>query len=298
MAYDYESDLQRLKEQQKASAIADLQKERDTSLSNLNAEEATIKPTYYKKKDSANVQNQVAAKNFHEYLVNSGRSNSGIGAQYEMSRQNTLQRNLNDLNKEEASAIADVARRKTDVNNAYNTGLTSANAQIEANYITNLLAERQKAWEREQAEKEFNESVRQFNTSLAASRSSGGGGGSRSSGSSRSSGKTTSSDTLEWKPNGAYTATVQGNYITYTDKSNSNNKISVPKGYNPFTGTYNKDVANGVFGNGYQPNNIEGEKLTSSGKVTTYNGQKQTIWKTSDGQKWLWNGQTNSYESV
>ena len=138
MNYDYEADLNRLKEQQKQAAIADLDKQKNQSLSDLNAEEATIKPTYYKKKDTANVQNQVAAKNFHEYLVNSGRSNSGIGAQYEMSRQNSLQRSLNDLNTQEAADLADIARRRTDVNNAYNSGLTSANAQIEANYITNL----------------------------------------------------------------------------------------------------------------------------------------------------------------
>lgn len=283
MAYDYESDLQRLKEQQKASAIADLQKERDTSLSNLNAEEATIKPTYYKKKDSANVQNQVAAKNFHEYLVNSGRSNSGIGAQYEMSRQNTLQRNLNDLNKEEASAIADVARRKTDVNNAYNTGLTSANAQIEANYITNLLAERQKAWEREQAEKEFNESVRQFNTSLATSRSSGS--GSRSSRSSSGS---------------ASNKKYQVNTQWYQGDLNSDAKY----------GTFGTKDTNGIS---YQPNNIGKDKngnvkyLKSSGKTvgemygagtltgaTGANIDNQTVWKYGKDY-YVWDGSQNQY---
>lgn len=263
MTYNYEADLQRLKEQQKASAIADLQKERDTSLSNLNAEEATIKPTYYKKKDSTNVQNQIAAKNFHEYLVNSGRSNSGIGAQYEMSRQNTLQRSLNDLNKEEAGALADVARRRTDINNAYNTGLTSANAQIEANYITNLLNERQKAWEREQAEKEFNESVRQFNLSLASSRSSGG--------SSRSS-----------------------------SKSSSNN---ITTAY--YSGKINDDAKYGTFSNGYQPNNVNGDKLTGTGKYIMKDGitlqgtktqTKQQIWQTSDGTQYYWDGNSNKYK--
>lgn len=170
MNYNYEEDLNRLKEAQKQAAIADLGKQKNQSLSDLQAEESKIKPTYYKKRDTANTQNQIAAKNFHEYLVNSGRSNSGIGAQYEMARQNTLQKNLNELNTQEAADIADINRRRTDVNNAYTSGLASANAEIEANYIQNLLNERQKAWERQQAEKEFNESVRQFNAQLAASR--------------------------------------------------------------------------------------------------------------------------------
>ena len=170
MNYNYEEELNRLKEAQKQAAIADLDKQKNQSLSDLQAEESKIKPIYYKKRDTANTQNQIAAKNFHEYLVNSGRSNSGIGAQYEMARQNTLQKNLNELNTQEAADIADINRRRTDVNNAYTSGLSSANAEIEANYIQNLLNERQKAWERQQAEKEFNESVRQFNAQLAASR--------------------------------------------------------------------------------------------------------------------------------
>ena len=181
MNYNYEEDLNKLKDAQKQSAIADLEKQKNQSLSDLQAEEAKIKPTYYKKRDTANTQNQIAARNFHEYLVNSGRSNSGIGAQYEMARQNTLQKNLNELNTQEAADIADINRRRTDVNNAYTSGLASANAQIEANYIQNLLNERQKAWERQQAEKEFNESVRQFNAQMAASRSRSSGGSSRSS---------------------------------------------------------------------------------------------------------------------
>lgn len=186
MNYDYESDLNKLKDAQRQQALSDLEKQKNQALSDLNAEESKIKPTYYKKKDTANTQNQLAAKNFHEYLANTGRYNSGIGAQYEMARQNSLQRSLNDLNTQEVAEFADINRRRTDVNNAYNSGLASANAQIEANYIQNLLNERQKAWERQQAEKEFNESVRQFNAQIAASRSR-----SRSSGGSSSKSKDT-----------------------------------------------------------------------------------------------------------
>lgn len=207
MNYNYEEDLNRLKEAQKQAAIADLDKQKNQSLSDLQAEESKIKPTYYKKRDTANTQNQIAAKNFHEYLVNSGRSNSGIGAQYEMARQNTLQKNLNELNTQEAADIADINRRRTDVNNAYTSGLSSANAEIEANYIQNLLNERQKAWERQQAEKEFNESVRQFNAQLAASRA-------RSSGSSRSSRRSRGSSSSKSKD----TTAAVNNLMAQLDK--------------------------------------------------------------------------------
>ena len=276
MDYNYEADLQKLKEQQQKKAMADLKNQQNQSLSNLNAEEATIKPTYYKKKDTANVQNQLASKNFAEYLANSGRSNSGIGAQYEMSRQATLQRNLNELNTEEAAAIADINRRKTDVNNAYESGLASANAQIEADYITNLLNERQKAWERQQAEKEFNESVRQFNASLAASRS--------------SSRRSSSSSSKKYEVNTPY----------YQGDLNSDVKY----------GTFGTKDAYGIS---YQPNNIGKDAdgnvkyLKSSGKTvaemygagtlvgsTGANLDNQTVWKYGKNY-YIWDGSQNQY---
>jgi len=146
---DYEKDLQNLKEAQKNAAIADLQKTRDTSLSDLQAEESKIKTNYDSARNSANVQNRVAARNFQEYLANTGRANSGIGAQYEMSRQNSLNNNINALNTQEAADRADIERRRTDVGNAYNTGLAGANSKVEADYINNLLTQRQQQWQNE-----------------------------------------------------------------------------------------------------------------------------------------------------
>ena len=186
---NYEQELNNLRNAQKNAAVADLQATRDTSLSNLQAEEAKIKPTYAAQRSTANAQNRIAARNFQEYLANTGRANSGIGAQYEMSRQNSLQNGLNAINSAEAQSLADIARRRSDVQNAYNTGLASANANVEANYIKNLLDQRQQQWERDFAQKQFDESVRQYNQNrqdqLNRAFSSGGGSGSRSSGGSR-----------------------------------------------------------------------------------------------------------------
>lgn len=198
---NYEKELQNLKNAQKNAAMADLQKTRDTSLSNLAAEEAKIRPEYAAQRSTANANNRVAARNFQEYLANTGRANSGIGAQYEMSRQNNLQSGLNAINAAEAQSVADVARRRSDLENAYNTGLASANAQVEANYIQNLLNQRQQQWEREFAQKQFDEQVRQYNQNrqdqLNRAFSSGGGSGKTSSSVSKSTStrKTTSNAT-------------------------------------------------------------------------------------------------------
>ena len=298
MNFDYESDLNRLKEQQKQQAIADLDKQKNQSLSDLDAEEKTIKPTYYQKKDTANVQNQVNAKNFHEYLVNNGRSNSGIGAQYEMSRQNTLQRNLNDLNKEEASALSDIARRKTDVNNAYNTGLTGANAQIEADYIQNLLAQRQAAWEREMQQKQYDESVRQFNESLAQQQR-----------------EFEAQQQLQREQ--LYASRYSGGSSRSSSSSSSSKKQQINTQW--YQGDINSDAQYGTFstkdmyGQSYQPNNLGLDKdgnvkyLQSSGKTvgqmygagqivgaTGANLDNQTVWKYGKNY-YIWDGSQNQY---
>ena len=167
MAIDYETQLNKMKEAQKQSAIADLENTRNQALSDLQAEQEKNAASFNAQRNQANIQNQLAAKNFKEFLVNSGRSNSGILPQYEMNRQNNLQRNINDINSSQNMALADINRRNTLANQAYNSGLQSANANIEANYITNLLAQQQAAWQREMEQKKFDEQVRQYNENMA-----------------------------------------------------------------------------------------------------------------------------------
>lgn len=66
-------------------------------------------------------------------------------------------------------------------------------------------------------------------------------------------------------------------------------------GRNPYTGTMNKDIKNGTFSNGYQPNNINGQKLSKSGITDVVNGVTQNVWKTPDGKLWIWDGTQNKY---
>ena len=116
-----------------------------------------------------------------------------------MQNANNLATNINNLNLGEASALADINRRTSLANDAYNSGLAGANAQIEANYIQNLLNEREKARQADLQERQFQEQIRQFNENMALQRQqlysrfssgSGGGGGSKSSGSYEETGDT------------------------------------------------------------------------------------------------------------
>ena len=237
---NYEQELNNLRNAQKNAAVADLQKTRDTSLSNLQAEEAQIKPTYAAQRSTANAQNRIAARNFQEYLANTGRANSGIGAQYEMSRQNSLQNGLNAINAAEAQSIADIARRRNDVQNAYNTGIAGANAQVEANYINNLLAQRQQQWERDFAQKQFDESVRQYNQNrldqLNRAFSSGGG---RSSSGSRSGGSGKTAKTTSAKSLGNQVANIVNDRTTPANANNNANDYTVSSVMTPKLSTTN-----------------------------------------------------------
>lgn len=74
-----------------------------------------------------------------------------------------------------------------------------------------------------------------------------------------------------------------------------------------YQGNLNPDAKNGTFSNGYQPNNINGKKLSKTGDTITFNTQTlsgqnntvtQNIWKTSDGTKYYWDGRYNQYFKV
>ena len=69
------------------------------------------------------------------------------------------------------------------------------------------------------------------------------------------------------------------------------------QGINPYTGTKNPDAKNGTFGNGYQPDNIGGKKLSNSGMTTNVTGKNQTVWE-ANGKYWIWYGKENKYIEV
>lgn len=261
---NYEEDLNRLKTAQRDAAIADLENTRNQALSNLQAERNQNAATYNQQRSVANAQNRLNAKNFQEYLASTGRANSGLSAQARMQNANNLATNLNYLNSGEAGALADINRRTTLANDTYNTGLAGANANIEANYIQNLLNERERARQAELQERQFQEQIRQFNENMALqrqqlqSRFSGGSGGGRSTSS------TSNSDEY------GFTDSAQTDAQKY-----------------------------GTFSNGYQPKGISGHgTLSKSGDTINVNGKTQNIWKTKDGALWYWDGSDRQYKQI
>lgn len=72
-------------------------------------------------------------------------------------------------------------------------------------------------------------------------------------------------------------------------------EYTVEKGVNPYTGTKNPDAKKGTFNNGYQPNNVNGKKLSKTGITDVVNGVTQNVWKDTSGKKWIWDGTQNKY---
>lgn len=71
-----------------------------------------------------------------------------------------------------------------------------------------------------------------------------------------------------------------------------------------YQGNLNPDAKNGTFSNGYQPNNVNGNKLSKTGDTivfdtVTLSGERksveQNIWRTSDGKQYYWDGRYNKY---
>ena len=155
----------------------------------------------------------------------------------------------------------------------------------------------------QQWQTEFDEAKRQYDEQMgfqreqyeyqkaqAAKASSSGGNGSGSGDS--------GSDTLYY-----YAYTDDNGNAVYHVNGDSNKEYKVQAGLNPYTRTKNPDAANGTFSNGYQPDNIGGDKLSKAKDEnglemsTNITGKNQTIW-TVNGRYYLWRGDLNRYVEV
>jgi hypothetical protein len=273
-----------------------------------------------------------------ESMANSGLNNSGVSETAKLGAYNTYQNRLANSNKVLQDAITEYdnsmneARLTNDVTKAQNA-LSKLQMQLEyqQNYMSNkstitqnqlsnnqsldsdfynryqteyaniqnekAQAENIRQWEAEMAEKQ-----RQYNESLAYQKeqdklsqanwekeyalSKQSLNSSKKSEELGGSGGTGGSETLE--------NTTSGNGVTIKA--------------NPYTNTINPDAKNGVFSNGYQPNNVDGNPLEKS-KYTVgqlfYNAvnnlgndmSKQSIWQCK-GKYYVWNGSINDYIDV
>lgn len=72
-------------------------------------------------------------------------------------------------------------------------------------------------------------------------------------------------------------------------------EVTLKTGTSPYTNNVNPDAKNGVFDNGYQPDNVSGSKLEQTAQTDIINGQEVPIYKDTNGDKWIWDASANKY---
>jgi hypothetical protein len=128
---DYEAQLKALRDAQYQARAEALDKQRNSSLSDLDSEKSKIAPRYYDKRNQAGAQSDVGALNFAQFMAS--RSIQGnAGAMPEIYRNNALQSNIGALNQQEATENANIESRRSDINRAYESDLAAAKADIDA----------------------------------------------------------------------------------------------------------------------------------------------------------------------
>lgn len=176
-----------------------------------------------------------------------------------------------------ANQKGDIDLAKQNALDTLSTNLATTLSNIEQSRIGNI-AEIEASYD---AQAQSNAVSRYNSTISSGSRGySGGGSGNNS------------DDIMLWYYTGTYDE--DGNPIFRNSEGKTQ---SFGEGVNPYTGTVNKDINNGVFRNGYQPNNINGILLEDSGYETNITGKVQTIW-TENGRYWLWRGDLNQYVEI
>lgn len=276
----------------KNNALQQLQTQQDNAIYNINTNKSTINANAENNAKQLYINKLLALKSNDAAMKRAGLGTQGIVGSQVNSINNNYGTNLSSVLNQKSSDLQELEKQKNDtllnysnsrvdLTNQYDTNYSNALASIndkalsQYNTIYNsYLAMKQQQYENEQAELARQEQIRQFNERIALERaamyynnnSGGGYGGS------------TLDDTT-------------GTPVTNTQKQFSKLVLAAQQKYK-------------TFSNGYQPKGIiydEGNKSVDYGKVTDsgarqyINGQLQTVWKTSNGQRWLWDGSIGQY---
>jgi len=281
--------LKQLAETEKQNKRTELERSRTDATLASETEQKKLAPTFTKAKQSANVKSQLGAKNLAEFWARRGQTNQGISAQAELSRQNVLGRDIGDINQQRATSNLGFREDRQGINRQFQGDLAQGLGAIDENLQANLYDERL----RQQAAAEARRNAY-----------------------ASSSNSTPKSQTLKGvliPHDYAVQNQIKGVPISSTTMRYQvgNDFVDMPKGTNPFTGTENKDTyittkgkygdkdttVLSVFSNGYQPNNVAGNKLRKTLTSGNVNGQEQNVWYEGTNY-YFWDGANNKYQKL
>ena len=127
-SYEY---INQLKEAQRQSRIAALDKSRSAALGSLDTEQASVEPMYYDKRNQAAATSDVGAMNFAQYMAARGIKGAS-GAMPEIYRQAGLQGQIGALDRQEAANLGAIERQRANIESGYASDVASANADVES----------------------------------------------------------------------------------------------------------------------------------------------------------------------
>ena len=126
-------------EAQKQARINALSSVKTAAMTQLGAEQKTIAPKYLEQRTGLGVSSQMQARSFDEYLAQRGLTSSGASAAGEIARNVVTQQGLTDIGAQEANAYSDIERRRTEAENAYQTGVAGAESETAATAAQNQI---------------------------------------------------------------------------------------------------------------------------------------------------------------
>lgn len=130
---------------QKQMKQQELQRARANALSSLNAEEIATNQAYENKINKENTNADILLKNYFENVANRGQTYSGSTSQGEIAHNIARQNNISALQQAQASALADIARRRQLAEQGYIDDMQNASNAIDLKVLENRISNEQNA---------------------------------------------------------------------------------------------------------------------------------------------------------
>ncbi|MCI8478822.1 MAG: hypothetical protein HFE97_10900 [Oscillospiraceae bacterium] len=138
---DYSSYIEEMNRAKQAAALNELKSAYDKNVAVLNHSRDQVAPAYQQARNQIAGTSEQAKRQFAEYAAAHGLS-SGTGGQAELSRQNALQSSLGQLNREEASKLADLEFQRGQLETDYNSAIAKAKADGDFQLASQLYQEK------------------------------------------------------------------------------------------------------------------------------------------------------------
>lgn len=262
---------------QKDAELQGLANSNTSAINALNQNKEEVNKTALDNAKQANINRLLALKDNRSAMNRAGLGTQGVIGSQVNSINNNYGTNLNTILKDKASGIRDINNQINDTNLQYETNKANLAAQYAQMYANKQSEIQSTALQLGQDAYNNYIAQQQAAAELEFQRQ-----------------QQEEANRLAW-------AQLRAQQASNYSFSNSDSNYQVNTAY--YQGDLNPDAQYGTFNNDYQPNNVNGQKLSKTGNTITFNtqtlsGQRQTvtqnIWK-AGGKYYYWDGRYNRY---